>query len=81
MNPDCLIPLLERGDPLIWVGPAAAAGVAWMGLLAVSKYLGKREGSGLSRRRPRSASRVEGWIEPRFWRWLSAAKTLQLLER
>lgn len=52
MNPDCLSPLLEYGDPLTWVGAAAAAGVAWGGLLAVSKYLWKREAPGLSGRRP-----------------------------
>jgi hypothetical protein len=43
MNPHCLIPLLEQGDLLTWAGAAAAAGAAWVGLLAVSKYLGKRE--------------------------------------
>ncbi len=43
MNPDCLSPLLEHGDLLTWVGAAAAAGAAWLGLFAVSKYLGKQE--------------------------------------
>jgi hypothetical protein len=43
MNPECLISLLEHGDLLTWVGAAAAAGAAWLGLFAVSKYLGKRE--------------------------------------
>ena len=43
MNPDCLIPILEQGDLLTWVEAAAAVGGAWLGLFAVSKYLGKRE--------------------------------------
>ena len=50
MNPDCLIPLLEHGDLLTWVGAAAAAGAAGGGLFAVSKYLGKREAPRLALR-------------------------------
>ena len=56
MNPDCLIPILEQGDLLTWVEAAAAVGGAWLGLFAVSKYLGKREP-------PRLALRFDGELK------------------
>ena len=47
MNPDCLIPILEHGDLLTWAGAAAAVGAAWLGLFAMSKYLGNQKLHGL----------------------------------
>ena len=50
MNPDCLIPLLGHGDLVTWVGAGAAAGATWLGLVAVSKCLGKGEAPRLALR-------------------------------